>query len=161
MKNNVCTTLQWNITDNVENDFLGTETTNYLVWLRYMRDIISHVMIHTNLKFTREKLKTYVDFLNVTVNLLNCNMKHIYTVSLLIVINFLISILFQLDYKLISWFQISNLNLTRTQKKDKFFIVKYCVLKDYSRPIPLLKIILNVYVVGLRKEKKIVGYQFK
>ena len=72
--------------DKVENDFLKTQTVKPLVWLRYIDDIFfiwneSEAKLdafledlnkfHPNLKFTSEKSKTSVNFLDVTVNLID------------------------------------------------------------------------------------------
>ena len=41
IKNNVCVTLHSNVYGQCRKDFLGTETAKYLVWLKYIDDIIS------------------------------------------------------------------------------------------------------------------------
>ena len=70
--------------DKVENEFLETQTIKPLVWLRYIDDIFfiwneseekletflkNLNEFHPNLRFTSEKSKTSVNFLDLTINL--------------------------------------------------------------------------------------------
>ena len=72
--------------DKVENEFLETQTIKPLVWLRYIDDIFliwneseekletflkNLNEFHPNLRFTSEKSKTSVNFLDLTINLLD------------------------------------------------------------------------------------------
>ena len=69
--------------DNVETDFLETQTVRPLVWLRYIFFIWNESekkpenfleslnSFHPNLYFTSEKSKKFVDFLDVTVSLID------------------------------------------------------------------------------------------
>ena len=92
--------------DKVEIDFLETQGVKPLVWLIYNDDILfiwneseekldefleNLNNFHPNLKFTSEKSKKSVNFLDAKVSLIDQNLETEFFASQLIVISFLIS----------------------------------------------------------------------
>ena len=94
--------------DRIENDFLDSENVKPWLWLRYITDIffiwtegedklegflnrLSN--FHPNLKFTHQKSKFSVNFLDVSVSIVDNNLKQIYFVNPRLAISFLILIL--------------------------------------------------------------------
>ena len=133
--------------DKVEREFLEAEDIKPWVWLRYIDDIFfiwtegenkleSFLQrlntFHPNLKFTHEKSKTSVNFLDVVVRINGDKFETGLYRNPLIVISFL--------------------NLTRHipyTSKNQLFTVKGYVLNDYVRHHWHLKNTLRVYVLGL------------
>ena len=92
--------------DKVEIDFLETQAVKPLMWLRYIDDMFfiwneSEAKLdkflenlnnfHPYLKFTSEKSKKSVNFLDAKVSLIDQNLETDFFASQLIVISFLIS----------------------------------------------------------------------
>ena len=96
------------IMDRIENEFLDSEIVKPWLWLRHIDDIffiwtegedklegflnrLSN--FHPNLKFTHQKSKFSVNFLDVSVSIVDNNLKQIYFVNPRLAISFLILIL--------------------------------------------------------------------